>query len=127
MLVHQRATRSIPAARYSRRSSNSGLILGRYAANELTWPPCDKTFISTRDHFFSSVFRLQFVFSTPCPTACSSRELLRPGEGRPCSFLFRVLAVGRHTEAVVIMGPLSADDKQTQVTHGNLSTEKSKT
>jgi hypothetical protein len=28
MRVHQRATRSIPAARYARRSSNFGLILG---------------------------------------------------------------------------------------------------
>ena len=36
MRVHQRATRSIPAARYARRSSNSGLVEGRYAAKELT-------------------------------------------------------------------------------------------
>ena len=41
--------------------------------------------------------------------------------------LFRVLAVGRHTEAFIIMGPLSADGKQTQVTHGNLNMEKIKT
>ena len=34
MRVHQRATRSIPAARYARRSSNSGLM-GRYVAKEL--------------------------------------------------------------------------------------------
>ena len=43
MRVHQRATRPILAARYARRSSNSGLIQGCYAANELTWALCDKS------------------------------------------------------------------------------------
>ena len=57
---------------------------------------------------------------------CASRSCSDRRQGVPRAlFLFRVLAVGRHTEAIIIMGPLSADNKQTQVTRGNSNTETS--